>query len=204
MTTWQQFRQEAFGDPYLVWHDGPDFSALRDRWREDPSAVEALLKEGLAESDPLAAESVGELPAPVPVALREALTAAAPAARGDFAICVASALHRLTGDEAWSKPVVDVLLGGDFWSVRLNAAIALGRFAPTVDLIAAAMRGVQADDYLVRYHSANTLLRWAGLPADISAHEDFPLILDDADADAHARAAAGLAGSAAARLSLPH
>lgn len=204
MTTWQEFRQEAFGDPYLVWHDGPDFSALRDRWRDDEAGVGALLLEGLAESDPLAAESIGELPAPVPEALVTALRAASSAATGDFAITVASALHVITGDEAWSGPVVAVLLGGDFWSVRLNAAIALGRFAPTVDLIAAAMRGVQADDYLVRYHSANTLLRWAGLPADISAHEDFALILDAAGAEGHARVAAGLAGSAAARLSLPH
>ncbi len=204
MTTWQEFRQEAFGDPYMVWHDGPDFSALRDRWRDDEAGVAALLLEGLAESDPLAAESIGELPAPVPDSFRKALTAAAPEASGDFAIRAASALHVITGDEAWSKPIVDVLLGGDFWSVRLNAAIALGRFSPTVDLIAAAMLGVQADDYLVRYHSANTLLRWAELPADISAHEDFALITDDASPADHARAAAGLAGSVAARLSLPH
>ena len=203
MTTWQEFRQEAFGDPYMVWHDGPDFSALRDRWRDDVAGVTGLLLEGLAESDPLAAESIGELPAPVPEALVAALTASSTAS-GDFAICVASALHVITGDESWSKPVVEVLLGGDFWSVRLNAAIALGRFAPSVDLIAAAMLGVQADDYLVRYHSANTLLRWAGLPADISAHEDFDLIVDSASPEDHVRAAAGLAGSAAARLSLPH
>lgn len=204
MQSWQDFRQDAFGDPYLVWHDGPDFEVFRDRWRTDPDRIQAVLGEGLGEQDPLAAQAIGELGDSTPPALIDTLAAAAPDASGDFAVSVAAALHRLTGDESWSAPIVRVLLSDAFWGVRLNAAMALAQFAPTIELIAAAMQGVRADDYLVRYHSANTLLRWAQLPADISAHPDFGLITDDASPADHARAAAGLAGSAAARLSLPH
>lgn len=204
MQTWQEFRQEAFGEPYLVWHDGPDFMAFREHWLADPAGVEALLDQGLAEQDPLAAESIGELEPSVPPALVARLTAAVATASGDFAVSAATALHRVTGNESWSAPIVAVLLSGEFWGVRLNAAMALADFAPTVELIAAAMQGVQADDYLVRYHSANTLLRWARLPADISAHPDFALITEGTTSADHALAAAGLAGSAAARLSLPH
>lgn len=204
MQSWQDFRQDAFGDPYLVWHDGPDFEVFRDRWRTDPDRTQALLGEGLGQQDPLAAQAIGELGEAAAPDLIDTLTAAASGASGDFAVSAAAALHRLTGDESWSAPVVAVLLGGDFWGVRLNAAMALAHFAPTIELIAAAMQGVQSDDYLVRYHSANTLLRWAQLPADISEHPDFALITDDANPADHARAAAGLAGSAAARMSLPH
>ena len=73
------------------------------------------------------------------------MTAAASGASGDFAVSAAAALHRLTGDESWSAPVVAVLLGGDFWGVRLNAAMALAHFAPTIELIAAAMQGVPVE-----------------------------------------------------------
>ena len=30
---WADVRSELFGEPYMVWHDGPEFSGLRDAWR---------------------------------------------------------------------------------------------------------------------------------------------------------------------------
>ena len=61
MSEWSDFRLDAFGEPYLVWHDGPDFSALRERWRGDPALVERMLRLGLTEDDPLAAMASAEL-----------------------------------------------------------------------------------------------------------------------------------------------
>ncbi len=58
--TWQDYRLDAFGEPYMVWHDGPDFSAFRQRVAEDPVTAEAVLLEGLAQQDPLAAQAVAE------------------------------------------------------------------------------------------------------------------------------------------------
>jgi hypothetical protein len=79
--------------------------------------------------------------------------------------------------------------------------MALRHFAPTVELIAALMRGVMDDEYLVRYHSANSLLTYAGLPADVASDgETFARILDDSTPEQRALAASGLAGSASARL----
>jgi hypothetical protein len=55
---WSDFRRQTFGDPYLVWHDGADFTVLRQRWDTDPQHVESMLRTGLTEADPLAAQAI--------------------------------------------------------------------------------------------------------------------------------------------------
>ena len=76
---------------------------------------------------------------------------------------------------------------------RIDAAIRLKLFPPTAALVAAVSDGVRDPEYLVRYHCANTLLRWAGRTEEISEHDLFALILDDAGEVAWADAAARLA-----------
>lgn len=94
-----------------------------------------------------------------------------------------------------------MLLGADHWGVRIDAAILLYKFPPSVDLIAALVRGAQDEEYLVRYHSANTLLGWAGRPREISDDaEYFPLLAAEDSPQKWSIVAAGLAGSASARL----
>src|SRR6185369_16849084 len=84
---WVPWRQVVFGDPYLVWHDGPDFTELIARSRDDPAAVWATLRLGLAARDPLAAQAVAALAreglasAEAEGALRQALPAAEDAFR---------------------------------------------------------------------------------------------------------------------------
>jgi hypothetical protein len=34
---WEQWRRGMFGDPYIVWQDGPDFTALLQAARFDPN-----------------------------------------------------------------------------------------------------------------------------------------------------------------------
>ncbi len=76
------------------------------------------------------------------------------------------------------------------WGVRLDAARRLAAFDPAPELVDALARGVRADDYLVRYHSATTLTRWAGGDAEVSDDEDlFSLVVDEAGPAGHARAA---------------
>jgi hypothetical protein len=54
---WARWRRDIFGDPYLVWHDGPDFTALLNAGRSDPETVTRMLAAGVHDGDPLAAQS---------------------------------------------------------------------------------------------------------------------------------------------------
>ncbi|WP_028651686.1 hypothetical protein [Nocardioides halotolerans] len=196
---WAAYRQEVFGEPYLVWHDGPDFDEIARRFADDPEAVLALLEQGIAENDPVAAQACRELGAaaeqvPTIVALLEQ---ARPATYGAARTEVAASLHALGASaEEMGAEVAAVLRSPDHWGVRLDAARRLADFAPTPALVAAAADGVRAEAYLVRYHSANTLLRWAGRRVDISEDDElFGLIVDDGGPGRWAEAAERLAAA---------
>ena len=153
-----------FGDPYLVWHEGADFTRLLELAATDPSTVARMVAAGLADGDPLAAQSIAAL-AEEGLASPDAealLRAAAPAATERFLVRVAQTLHVVTGEEAWADQVASVLASDAFWGVRIDAAIALTGFVPTTRLIETLGQAVRDEEYLVRYHAANTLRRYAG------------------------------------------
>lgn len=166
---WIRWRDDVFGDPYLVWHDGADFTRLLDLGRTEPGEVARMLAAGLDADDPLAAQSLGALhdEGLAPAGAEALLRAAAARATETFLVQVAQALHALTGDESWATPIAAVLVSDAFWGVRIDAAIALTGFTATPDLIEALADGVRDEEYLVRYHSANTLLRYAGRKKDL-------------------------------------
>ncbi|SCL33133.1 hypothetical protein GA0070624_4663 [Micromonospora rhizosphaerae] len=160
---WRRWRRDIFGDPYLVWHDGPEFSRLLRVARDDPGMVRRMLAAGLEDGDPVAAESVAVLAEAglEPRGASHLLRAAVPTASGSFLVELAVTLHRLSGDDRWAEPIVSVLGEARHWGTRMDAAIALDRFPPTVTLIGALGGAVRDREYLVRYHAANTLLRYA-------------------------------------------
>ncbi|XVU29789.1 hypothetical protein ACQPZJ_22700 [Actinoplanes sp. CA-054009] len=174
---WQRWRREVFGDPYLVHHNGPDFTGLLTAVRADPRTVERMLRAGLSAGDPLAAQSftalaaAGRAPADAVSYLRGALHGAAGAMR----IRVAEALYTITGDPSWSRPIVGVLSAAPSEFARLDAAIALARFPPDGALVTALAAAVADPEYLVRYHAASTLLRYAG---DRRPPESVPSLFD--------------------------
>jgi hypothetical protein len=157
---WQRWRREIFGDP----SDGPEFEALLEAARRDSRTVERMLRAGLAEGDSVAAQSfialaaAGLAPADAVSILRTALIRA----QDEFRIRVAEGLYALTRDPGWATPVAGLLSGARSEFVRLDAAIALAGFPPTTALVRAMAAAVQDREYLVRYHAANALLRWAG------------------------------------------
>jgi hypothetical protein len=161
---WTLWRNDVFGDPYMVWHEGPDFRRLLQLAKTAPAEVAQMLTAGVGAGDDVAAGSFAAL-ADAGLAPRGAealLRTALPAATGAFRIRVVQALHRLTGDESWATPIASVLASKTYWGDRIDAAMALAGFAPTPELIEVLAQGVCDADYLVRYHSANTLLRYAG------------------------------------------
>nr|WP_221374991.1 HEAT repeat domain-containing protein [Actinoplanes polyasparticus] len=170
---WQRWRREIFADSA----GEPGFGALLEAARREPKVVERMLRAGLAEGDSVAAQSfialaaAGLAPADAVSILRTALIRA----QDEFRIRVAEGLYALTRDPGWATPVAGVLAGAQSESVRLEAAIALGRFPPTTASVRAMVAGVQDQEYLVRYHAANALLRWAG---DRRPVDDVPALLD--------------------------
>jgi hypothetical protein len=167
---WSRWRQETFGDPYLVWHDGPNFAAMLSAARRDRALVARMLQAGLAAEDPVAARGLAEL-AEAGLAPRDAadvLRRHEGAASGVFLIRVAEALHVLTGDASWAARIAGVLRGDDSELVRLDAAIALAGFPPVAVAVAALTAAVNDPAYLVRYHAATTLVRYAGGPGDFA------------------------------------
>lgn len=193
---WADRRRELFGDPYLVWHDGPEFTAVVAAARADPAGLARDLAAGVRLGDPVAAQAYGVLAGHdlVPADALAVLRGALPAARGSFLVRVAEALFLITGDPGWAEPLVSVLRTGEFWGERIDAAIALHRFAPTPALVAALADGMTDQEYLVRYHAASTLLRWAGLAATASDHPaTFDAICQTADPAAYRAAADRLA-----------
>ena len=195
---WADVRNELYGEPYMVWHDGPEFSGLRDAWRTEPEALLDQLFAGMAEGDALAAQSFAELePAPTGEALARVVTMLEqhlPTSPPGAQVQIALTLVRLTGDQNWARHIGDVLdLATLHWSTRIDAAIALRQVAPTPELKQVLLRGVQADDYLVRYHSSGTLRRWAGR-GDIEEDDAlFTELVKDADPAAWATVATALA-----------
>jgi hypothetical protein len=201
MTDWADFRLEAFGEPYMVWHDGPDFVAFLERVNADPSGVRKLLLEGLAEGDALAAQAIGEAGM---VDLAGELVDTIDHSAGTLRVRIAEALTALSGLQEWSGRIADVLLHGATWGDRLDAAMALAHYLPTPALIDALAHGVQDPEYLVRYHSSNSLLTYAGRAADVAADDTlFTLITDDTNRSQWARAAAQLSAAATESLRSP-
>jgi len=195
---WADVRNELYGEPYMVWHDGPEFSGLRDAWRTEPEALLELLFDGMGQGDALAAQSLAELePAPtgetlthVVTMLKQHLPTSPPGAR----VQIGMTLCRLTGDERWATAVADVLdRGATHWGDQIDAAMALKRVRPTPELKEVLLRGIVDPEYLVRFHSSNTLRAWAGLDTDIDSDDAlFTDLVKDDDPAAWARVAQAL------------
>ena len=194
-SAWAEFSRQAFGDPYLVWHDGADFGSLLSRWQDEPALVGEMLQVGLSEADPVAAEAIGSLAgrgadvSELAARLREWL----PLAQGTFRVRVAQALFVLARDQDLAQPICAVLTGDGFWGEKIDAAIALNAFAPEMNVVQALVQGVQDGEYLVRRHSAQTLLTLAGRRAAIEEATGLWAEIRDNDPRAWLRAGTELA-----------
>lgn len=194
-SAWAEFSRQTFGDPYLIWHDGADFGLLLSRWQDQPALVLEMLALGLSAADPVAAQAVGFLAghgddvSGLAGRLRESL----PLARGTFLVRVAQALFALTRDQDLAQPICTVLTGAGHWGDKLDAAIALNAFAPAANVVQALVQGVQDDEYLVRRHSAQTLLTLAARHTVIEKEPGLWAEIRDSDPRAWRRAGIELA-----------
>jgi len=193
---WDDRRRELFGDPYLVWHDGPDFGAVVAAARADPAGLARDLASGVREGDAVAAQTYGVLHGHglLPDDAVTVLRATSATAQGTLRVRLAESLFLITGNPAWADPIVEVLRAGSFWGERIDAALALHRFGPAPALVTALAQAMADEEYLVRYHAASTLLRWAGVATDASDDPaTFEAIRQDARPADHRAAADRLA-----------
>ena len=75
-----------------------------------------------------------------------------------------------------------MLDGGAFhWGDQIDAAMALRRVTPRPEVRENLLHGVVDPEYLVRYHSANTLRAWNGLEGDVETDDAMwsDLVKDD-------------------------
>lgn len=171
---WNAWRDEVFGDGYLVWHEGADTDASTARWRRDPEGTATALVLGLAADDHVAAEAVEAFArsggAPGPDVTAAVVAASASDRPPTVRVAAAMAAYCVTGDPAFVGVLVEVLLHrgvtdrhGFEASPRATAARLLAGVPATRQVADALADAVAHDpDYLVRYPAVQSLLTFAG------------------------------------------
>ncbi len=159
--------------PYMQWHDGINASVVNALQGEERDEAEQLLIESLMKGDMWPArgleimKSTRSLPC-----LKERLKVAT----GSEVVYIAEVIEGIEGRGEYIDVIIDRLLYAGFWSVRIDAAIALRKFK-VQRVIDALYQGMLDDDSLVRHHSADSLLAIHGLKPEIADHgETFRLM----------------------------
>ncbi len=176
---WDAWKRANLGTPYEIWHDGLPVEAVSGRRGAAREEALEMLRLGLSLGDSHAAAALAAMGES---AAAGAMRAQLAAATGPERMRLALAIHQVRPDPTLAAELVAVLRGGYPWSVRIDAAIGLRRFAGATDE-AALLAAVADPEYLVRYHACESLLvRWGVRPAEISKHADiFPRICGPQD-----------------------
>lgn len=156
---WKAFALKSFyyGDVEAM-RGGPDPSSLLELDGEQREAAIDMLIAGLRYDDSIAPLGLRVLHATRAVAELEAwLPSASPAGRVQTAL----ALRVLTDNQEYAAPIIEVLQDSQSWW-SMDAAIALRRFS-TPESVEALYQALTDDRFLVRYHSAESLLSVHGL-----------------------------------------
>jgi hypothetical protein len=171
---WDGFYESFFGDPYMAWHDGLDTESLGALKGEEREEAERLLNEALKTGDYRPAVGLRVLGAKGSVArLKEQLHDA----EGKTEVEIALALWKLA---EW-PPAVNILIralkDGPHWSIRMDAAMALGE-VETPKSVQALLSGLNDPEDLVRNHCAESLIEMLELPAKANDIGSYDLAID--------------------------
>ncbi len=185
-TEYQTWFTNTFGDAYSVWHDGLATEMVTGLTGEPRAQAVRMLLFGVTSKDGHAAQALGEMGETS--ALPSLRAALADNESADSRVKIALAINKLSSrqdDEA--NQLISVLGTQDIhWGPKIDAAMGLRQFR-SQDTENALFRAVERDDeYLVKYHSCESLLvRWGIQPPSISSHATiFALICDVKEGDA--------------------
>ena len=172
----------TFGDLRHIWYDGLPVEAVTSLSGDARSHAVRMLIFGVQNKDEHAAATLSAMGETSGLPdLRTALSTAS----GNNKVSIALAINHLSREEGSStmaKELISVLEEQDLhWGTRLKAAMGLRAFKDK-ESEEALLRAVEGqDDYLVRFHSCESLLvRWGVEPSDISLHPAiFSLICEE-------------------------
>ena len=180
MTYWSDydnFIEDVFGTPYMIWHDGLNINAISGIPSEKKEEALSWIKFGIENNDAVAAEAASQLYNPEIVSLLEEKYLVA---NGDFLVKTALTLKTIKNDDSYAKRLLEVHNLNNFWGIALNFTIALRHFNyPGIDNFLLKVIE-QHPDYLVTYHACESLLSLHHIrPSCIGDHpEIFPKILE--------------------------
>ena len=167
-----------FGDPYMMWHDGIDSTAVCLLEGAERDQAEAMLIKSMEEGSHYAAMGLRELRSEKAVPLMKQMLETVSA---DLLIEIVIALNVIEKTTDYNAYLIQILLEYPSPYIRLNAARKLRDF-PTPEVIAALYDAVCDIDYLVRNHASESLLFIHGLQPMISGHSEiFSLICSEPD-----------------------
>lgn len=161
---WKIFIDTFFGDPYMAWHDGLNPGIVKKLNNEERQQAEDMLIKQLSEQlDYRAAIGLGEMLSQKAVPfLKQA------SARNDrLGVEAANAVFLITRDPKYINSLIRILRRAPSSFDRFEAAIKLRQFnIPKV--VKALYKGLEDEEYLVRYHCANSLLSIYKIHKEIS------------------------------------
>jgi hypothetical protein len=179
--SYKDFRERVFGAEYIVWHDAPQLDALKNVNEQDRDHVVQMLTEGVVEhQDHVAIEgwTVFDPAHGLPIVKSQIGKGGSPAFIAGVAKFLKEFdLHETKEDILKRESEVANVVKNSKGFGSLDALISASEF-PTREVIEALLERVAtADDYLIRYHSANALLKIAGKKKSIADIDLFDLVV---------------------------
>ncbi|MBD3407435.1 MAG: hypothetical protein GF411_15060 [Candidatus Lokiarchaeota archaeon] len=170
-TNWTIFIQTFFEDPYMMWREGIDPTIAGKLLEEERKQAEKMLIDSMVEGDPFAVMGLREMHSEqaIPI-MKDLLRKSHPLVRIEIAI----ALNRMENTSKYTSHIIDVLQNGGHWSIRMTAARKIREFRSKM-VVGALFNSMFDPEYLVRIHSAESLLYIHGLKPDI---QNYPKIAE--------------------------
>jgi hypothetical protein len=169
---YKTWKASTFGDDYNIWHDGLAVEAVTSLSGDGRSHAVRMLIFGVQSGDGHAATALAAMGE---TSALPDLQTALPFASEDNKVSIAQAINKLSSEEnpsPMAKELISVLQAEDLhWGPKINAAMGLKDYADK-ESEEALLKAVEGqDNYLVKYHSSQSLLaRWAVEPSSISSH----------------------------------
>ncbi len=179
--TYEEFRERIFGTPYLIWHDGPDCSSLGFLRGDEKEQAFVFLLQGLEEGDYVAIQGLSVLDPVRAVPFIRKAYALPQQKLSRLALADFLRRHDPNADiEKLGNDIVATLKQNNLFSI--DAVISLKNF-PTPSVIEILLLLVEKhEDYLIRYHAANSLLFIAHRPG-IESQDELLFLLRSGSTD---------------------
>jgi len=172
---WESFMENFFERlSYMQWHDGINPDVVLGLNEEEQRAAEDLLIESVERDDMWPTRGLAALKSKkaIPVLKKKVENS-----QGIIRLRNAFALEMIQQEGKYLPVIIEELKNNPSHYDRLEAAMNLRHF-PSKQAVQALYEGMRDEEYLVRYHSSESLLKIYGLVPDIVQYDEiFSLIV---------------------------